>query len=130
MEIAVDFPGGACVNARFGSFTVETDQPTDNGGNSTAPTPFEMFLASLATCAGYYVLEFCKKRGIPADGLRLIQTMEGNNNSKMLSKIRLEIQLPGGFPKQYAAAVIRAAESCLVKKHIENPPAFEIVTSS
>ena len=125
MEIMVDFPGGARVDAHFGSFTVMTDQPVANGGENSAPTPFEVFQASLATCAGVYVLGFCKMRKIPTQGIRLIQRIEQNPSTKMASKIILEIQLPNGFPQQYASAVIRAAEACLVKKHLENPPAFE-----
>jgi putative redox protein len=128
MEMMVDFPGGSRVNVRFGSFTVETDQPKAYGGEDAAPTPFQLFLASLATCAGFYVLGFCKMRSIPAEGIKLVQKIEQISETKMVGKVRLEIQLPPDFPKQYASAVIRAAESCLVKKHLENPPSFEIVT--
>ena len=129
MEMIVDFPGGARVNAHFGSFTVATDQPKSSGGEGAAPTPFELFLASLATCAGIYVLGFCKMRGIPSEGIRLTQKVERSPETKLATKVRLEIQLPPSFPKQYASAVIRAAESCLVKKHMENPPSFETVTT-
>jgi ribosomal protein S12 methylthiotransferase accessory factor len=68
-------------------------------------------------------------RGIPADGIRLVQKVERDPKTKMASKVRLEIQLPPEFPEQYTSAVIRAAESCLVKKHLEHPPSFEIVTT-
>jgi putative redox protein len=129
VEMTVDFPEGTRVSAHFGSFVVETDQPKPNGEAGSAPTPFELFLASLATCAGIYVLGFCKMRGIPADGIRLVQKVERDPQTKMTGKIRLEIKLPEGFPEQYTSAVIRAAESCLVKKHLEHPPSFEIVTT-
>lgn len=129
MEIMVDLPGGSRVDAHFDTFTVKTDQPVAFGGDNSAPSPFEVFLASLATCAGFYVLGFCKSRGIASEGIRLIQKAERNPDNKMASKISLDIQLPETFPKQYFSAVIRAAESCLVKKHLENPPAFEISTS-
>ena len=129
MEMTVDFPGGSRVSAHFGSFVVETDQPKSNGEAGSAPTPFELFLASLATCAGIYVLGFCKMRGIPADGIRLVQKVERDPLTKMAGKVRLEIKLPEGFPEQYTSAVIRAAESCLVKKHLEHPPSFEIATT-
>jgi ribosomal protein S12 methylthiotransferase accessory factor len=128
MDMTVEFPGGSRVNARFGSFTVETDQPKAYGGEDTAPSPFQVFLASLATCAGFYVLGFCKMRQISPEGIRLVQKIEQNPETKMVSKIRIEIQLPPDFPQQYASAVIRAAESCLVKKHLEHPPSFEVVT--
>lgn len=128
MEMIVDFPGGTRVDAHFGSFVVSTDQPAGNGGQDTAPSPFELFLASLATCAGFYVLGFCKMRGIPCEGIRLVQKLERNPSTKMVGKVMVEIQLPGEFPQQYVSAVVRAAESCMVKKHLENPPVFEITT--
>ncbi len=129
MEIAVDFPGGSRVDAHFGSFTVQSDQPRAGGGEGIAPTPFELFLASLATCAGFYVLGFCRMRRISTEGIRIIQKVERNAVTKMADKVLLDIKLPPGFPEQYTSAVIRAAESCLVKKHLEKPPAFEIRTS-
>ena len=129
MDITVDFPGGARVDAHFGSFTVHTDQPYNYGGDNTAPSPFELFLASLATCAGYYVLSFCEMRGISAEGIRIIQHVEQNPVDKMVRKITVDIRLPADFPQQYVSAVRRAAESCLVKKHLESPPAFEVKTS-
>lgn len=130
MKITVDFPGGAQVDAHFGSFVVKTDQPVSSGGGGSAPSPFELFLASVATCAGFYVLQFCRMRKIATDGMKIIQELEQDPSTKLIRKVRLDIQLPAGFPKEYAAAAIRAAESCLVKKHLETPPAFEITTSA
>ena len=129
MEILVDFPGGSRVNAQIGAHTVRTDQPNENGGEDTAPSPFEMFLGSMATCAGFYVLSFCKMRDIPSAGILLIQRVERDPHTKMIGKIVQEIQLPPEFPEQYIPAVQRAAGSCTVKKHLEQPPAFEITAT-
>jgi ribosomal protein S12 methylthiotransferase accessory factor len=130
MEMRVSFPGGARVDARFGQFTVQTDQPIDNGGDSSAPSPFDLFLASVATCAGIYVLGFCRQRGLPVEGINLIQRVKISPKTKLAEKISLEIQLPAGFPEKYHAAVIRAAEQCKVKKHFEYPPEVEIMMST
>jgi putative redox protein len=129
MEIIVDFPGGSRVNAQIGPHTITTDQPKANGGEDTGPTPFEIFLGSLATCAGFYVLGFCKMRNIPSAGIRLIQKVERDPETKMARKVVQEIQLPPEFPEQYIPAVKRAAETCLVKKHMDQPPAFEITAT-
>ena len=126
MELIVDFPGGARVDAHFGAYTIHTDQPLSAGGAETAPTPFATFLAAIGTCAGIYVLGFCQRRSIPTDGLRLIQRMEVDPASGLVRTIRLDIELPVGFPDRYREAVIRAAEQCAVKKHLDHPPAFEI----
>ena len=53
------------------------------GGNGSAPPPFDLFLASLATCAGIYVLGFCEKRSIPHDGIRLEQRWERGSGGKI-----------------------------------------------
>jgi len=129
MEIVIDFPSGARVDAHFGQFTVKTDQPSQGGGASSAPTPFDTFLASIGTCAGIYVLGFCRQRGIATDGIRLIQRMQVDPATGLVSKILLDIQLPPEFPEKYKAAVIRSADQCKVKKHFERPPVFEIATT-
>lgn len=128
MEMVIDFPGGARVDAHFGPYTVKTDQPPMGGGEGSAPTPFAVFLASIGTCAGIYVLGFCRQRGLPTDGIRIIQRMHTNPFNGMVEKIDLEIQVPPTFPEKYRPSLVRAAELCAVKKHFENPPQFEITT--
>lgn len=128
MEMMIDFPGGARVDAHFGSYTVMTDQPPIGGGTGSAPTPFSLFLASLGTCAGIYVLGFCQQRGLPTEGMRIIQRLSSDPMSGMINKVELEIQTPPGFPEKYLPSLIRSAELCAVKKHMERPPKFEIYT--
>ena len=125
MEMIIDFPGGSRVDAHFGGFTVPTDQPP----MASAPTPFAVFLSSIGTCAGIYVLGFCQQRGIPTNGVRIVQRTHGNPFTHMIEKIDLEIQIPASFPDKYRESLIRSAELCAVKKHLENPPSFEITTT-
>lgn len=128
-EILVTLPGGSRVDARFRGFTIATDQPAYAGGTNTAPSPFDLFLGSLATCAGYYVLAFCRERQILTDGITLIQRMERIPPAKLITKIAIEIRLPAGFPVKYKDAVIKAADQCAVKAHLASPPDFEITSS-
>jgi ribosomal protein S12 methylthiotransferase accessory factor len=125
MEMIIDFPGGSKVDAHFGPFTVQTDQPPV----SSAPAPFDLFLSSIGTCAGIYVLGFCRQRGLPTEGLKIVQKVFRDPADRMVDRIELEIQLPAGFPEKYREAVIHSAELCAVKKHLERPPHFEITTS-
>jgi putative redox protein len=130
MEMVIDFPGGAKVDAHFGGFTIHTDQPPMGGGDGSAPTPFAVFLASIGTCAGIYVLGFCKQRGLPTEGIRIVQRMYNDPFSGMIGKIDLEIQVPPSFPEKYRPSLVRSAELCAVKKHFENPPKFNIFTQA
>lgn len=128
MEMIIDFPGGARVDAHFRGHDLPTDQPAGGGGQDSAPMPFELFLASIGTCAGIYILGFCRQRGIPTEGIRILQRNNFNPLNGMVDKIDLEIQVPPTFPKQYHEALIRSADLCKVKKTLEHPPTFEIVT--
>ncbi len=124
MEMEITFPGGARVDANFGGFTIKTDQPPV----ASAPTPFATFLASIGTCAGIYVLGFCQQRGIPTKDIKIVQRMYSDRMTGLVGQIDLEIQLPPDFPAKYKDAVIRSAEQCAVKKHLEHPPVFNVTT--
>jgi putative redox protein len=126
VEMIIDFPGGARVDAHFGDFVVPTDQPPAGGGEGSAPTPFATFLSTIGTCAGIYVLGFCRQRGLPTEGIRLVQKMRVDPMTHLVSDVQVTIELPEGFPGKYADAVVRAAEQCAVKKHFEHPPVIRV----
>lgn len=127
MEMLIDFPGGARVDAHFHGVTVKTDQPAPVGANSAA-SPFDTFLASIGTCAGIYVLGFCQSRNLPVEGIRIRQGVDYDHMTGMVTKITLDIEVPPGFPDKYYPALVRAADQCKVKKHLEHPPAFDVKT--
>lgn len=124
--ISVTFPAGLKVDAEYRGFIIRTDQPVYAGGEGSAPAPFDLFLASLATCAGFYVLVFCQERQILTERLSLTMSTEKNPDTKMIEKISIAINLPPEFPEKYKKAVIRAADTCAVKAHLFRPPFFEI----
>jgi ribosomal protein S12 methylthiotransferase accessory factor len=124
MEILIDFPGGSRVDAHFRGFTVPTDQPPA----ATAPTPFDVFLSSIGTCAGIYVLGFCQQRGLPTEGIQIVQHIHSNPLTHMVDQIDLDIVIPPSFPEKYRDSLIRSAELCKVKKHLEQPTKFQITT--
>lgn len=124
MEMKMRFPGGDRVEAQWDGLSVATDQ------DGSAPSPFHLFLASLGTCAGFYVVNFCKSRKISTAGLEMTERVVWNNDTHMVDKVQIDIRLPAGFPEQYKEAVLRAARTCAVKKHLERPPAIELALVS
>ena len=127
-SMTVSFPGGKKVNASYDGFTIETDQDPESGGDGSAPEPFALFLASLATCSGIYVLGFCQKRQIPHEGIRITQSWTMEGEKKNLTDVKITIEVPTDFPEKYHSALIRVASQCKVKKTLENPPNFEVET--
>jgi putative redox protein len=129
MDMKITFQGGKRVYAEYNGFVHKTDQPREAGGESSAPEPFDLFLVSLGTCAGIYVLSFCQKRGIDAAAIELRQRMEWDPRTHLLAKVEIEIVLPASFPEKYRAAVVQSAQLCTVKKHLENPPKFNLFST-
>ena len=127
MEITLD--GKKKVNALYNGFIIKTDQPVEAGGDAAAPAPFDLFLASIGTCAGIYVKGFCDQREIPTDNIKIVQTMEFNRETRLISNISLDIQLPSDFPEKYKDAVINVANLCAVKKHLKNPPQIDVTAT-
>ena len=127
MEIT--FEGGKVVIASHNRHIIKTDQPVENGGGNTAPAPFDLFLASIGTCAGIYIKSFCDNRRIPAENIKIIQQIEYDAETHLPENITLDIKLPQDFPEKYRDSVINVAGLCAVKKSISNPPKFNILTS-
>jgi len=126
MEMEVCFPGNLRVDSSYKGFTVHTDQPRESGGDGSAPEPFDVFLSSIGTCTGVYILYFCRNRGIDTTGIKLVLRFDRNEKTRMVENVSIRILLPRDFPDRYREALIRTAGLCTVKKHLTHPPAFDI----
>jgi len=125
VTLEVSFPGGVAVDATVQGHAVHTDQPLASGGGDSGPAPFDLFLASIATCAGFYALRFCQERGLPTDGLALTLTPV-RDEMRRLSVIRLDLKTPSAFPEKYRDALVRVVDHCAVKRAILDPPTFDV----
>jgi putative redox protein len=125
-ELKVVFSGNYKIDVEYKGFTVKTDQPARDGGDNTAPAPFDLFLVSVAACAGFYALAFCRERQISTEGLGVTMTTERGEVSRMIDKISIVVDVPPGFPEKYRSALAKAVDHCTVKAHMMRPPQFEI----
>jgi putative redox protein len=114
------------VSANYKGFTIVTDQPEKAGGNNSALSPFDLFMVSIGTCAGWYVKSFCQKRGLSEKGIKISQKTRFNIDKKLHEKIEIELTIPADFPENYIEPLIKAASACTVKKHLADAPEFEI----
>jgi uncharacterized OsmC-like protein len=126
MEMQITFPGGKRVNSTYKGYTVKTDQPRSEGGEGTAPEPYDLFLSSLGTCAGVYLVYFCDARNISMEGIAMNVTVEHNQKTHMMEKVTIHIGFPGHFPQKYRKAAVKAAEMCTVKRSLLNPPEIQV----
>ena len=123
-HIEIDFPGGARVDARIREHTIATDQQVEHGGPGSAPQPFDLFLASIASCAGIFALKFCQSRELPTAGMRLTMDWLGHKTDPSAASVVLRLTLPEGFPDKYRDGILRSMDLCAVKRSIEHAPQF------
>ena len=128
-EMEISFPGGKKVYANYNGFEIQTDQSVKDGGDNSAPTPSDLFFASLGTCTALYALRFCESRRIDAEKLQIKLELQSNKKTHMVEKIIYKISLPPEFPEKYTSALIKSMKVCYVKKHLEQPPLFEFEIS-
>jgi ribosomal protein S12 methylthiotransferase accessory factor len=126
-SMIVTMPGGRRVTASYNGFEIVTDQSVEHGGEASAPEPFDLFLASLATCAGAYVVGFCRNRDIDVEGVRIVQSWQRDQEGRVTT-VAIRIEVPESFPAKYHEALVRVADKCSVKKAIQNPPEFVVET--
>jgi ribosomal protein S12 methylthiotransferase accessory factor len=123
MKIEVTFPGGAAVDATVRNHVIHTDQPAPAGTDS-GPSPFDLFLASIATCMGFYALRFCQERSLATEGLGVTLEPVRAVAGGPVTAIDVQVRLPGEFPQKYGEALKRAVDHCAVKRHMMEPPEF------
>lgn len=130
MEIRVALRGQKKISGHFDGFEVMTDQPLKSGGEGSAPSPFDLFLASIATCAGFFVQSYCQTRQLPTDGIEILQNLTRDEQTRMVTQISLRVIVPASFPTEHHEGIIAAINSCSVKKHLLHPPAFAVTIQS
>jgi len=103
------------------------DQPTQVGGTDVAPTPVELFAASLATCVAFHAGRYLKRHGLPRGGLRVHTefTMAADPPARVES-LRITITPPPALSAQRHAAMLAVASHCTVHNTLRLPPRVEI----
>ena len=110
---------------------LRVDQPLEAGGTDTAPTPTELFAASLATCVAFYAGRYLHRHDLPRTGLRVRTefTMATDRPARVTS-LRLVIVPPPELPERRRAALLAVASHCAVHNTLHQPPEIDIELES
>lgn len=103
------------------------DQPTDAGGTDTAPTPTELFAASLATCVAFYAGRYLHRHGLHRSGLRVrTQFTMAPDRPARVASVRVTVLPPPALSAQRHAALLAVASHCTVHNTLHQPPEITI----
>ena len=101
---------------------LHVDQPVDGGGEDTAPTPTELFVASLASCVAFYARRYLKRHGLPEDGLSVSAEADMGSKPSRVASMRVTVTLPAGVPEEKRQALLAVASHCTVHNTLTNAP--------
>lgn len=123
----VRFVSGEAYAVTVRGHRVVVDQPAEVGGQDSAPTPTELFVASLASCVAFYAGRFLTRHGYSRDGLAVSADYEmASDRPARVSNIRLMVRVPAGLPPQRWAALRAVASHCTVHNSLADPPPVSI----
>ena len=123
----VRFVAGEAYEVAVRGHRVLVDQPADAGGQDSAPTPTELFVASLAACVAFYAGRFLTRHGYSRDGLAVSVGYEmATDRPARVGGIRLTVRVPAGVPPQRWTALRAVVSHCTVHNSLASPPPVSI----
>lgn len=123
----IKYIGGKKFSAVNRAHTIIIDQPKEGGGEDEGPTPPELFVDSLGSCIGVYVLAFCKNTGLDPSGMKIaLEWEKASDKPARIKSINAKIELPNAMVGLRAAALLKVAESCLIHETIKLKPEINI----
>ncbi|WFE28783.1 OsmC family protein [Solwaraspora sp. WMMD791] len=106
---------------------VFVDQPATNGGDDGAPTPVELFVASLASCVAFYAGRYLQRHGLSREGLAVsARYVMATDRPARVGAIRIEVTAPADLPAGRRAALRAVAAHCTVHNSLVEVPRVEI----
>ena len=110
---------------------VRVDQPLDEGGDDTAPTPTELFVASLGLCVAFYAGRFLDRHGIDRTGLAVqVAWRMAEGRPARVGQIVITVTPPHAMPPERLPAFLAVARGCTVHHSLAQPPAVDISLSA
>jgi len=106
--------------------TLLVDQPIDAGGTDVAPTPTELFIASLVSCVAFYARRYLARHDLPTTGLVVTATYTMADRPARVGEIKVAVAVPEGVPDERHAALLAMASHCTVHNSLEQSPQVTI----
>lgn len=125
MEVIADYTQGVQFRLQARGHEILCDQPETNQGADTGMTPPELLLASLASCAGFYAVQYLRTRQLPTEGLRVRVTAGKAAQPARLGSFRIEVSIPE-VEERHREGVMRAVKQCLIHNTLVHPPTIDI----
>jgi uncharacterized OsmC-like protein len=121
---------GDAYEIRVRGHVLTVDQPTDAGGKNTAPTPVELFVSAVASCAAHYAGRFLDRHDLTRDGLRVrAEFRTADDRPPRVAALSLVVEAPS-LPPERLAALRAVVSHCTVTNTLARPPEVSLEVRS
>lgn len=124
--VSVTHRGGDRFEISVRDHLVTVDQPEAMGGEDSAPTPTELFVASLASCVAFYARRYLARHDLPVEGLRVETSYEMGTRPSRVSSFDVKVHLPEGVPEDRHKALMAMVSHCTVHSTLQHEPDVSI----
>jgi len=125
-QIAVHHLDGDRFAISVRGHTISVDQPVDAGGTDTAPTPTELFVASVAGCVAHYARRYLARHDIGSDGMAVTARYVMAERPARVDAVDIHITPPDSLPVERRDAFLAVASHCTVHNSLAQPVAVQI----
>ena len=123
--ITVRHAGGDRLVATVRGHELLTDQPVEDGGEDSGPTPTELFAVSLASCVAFYAERFLRRNRLSTQGLLVSCAYGWAENPHRVGELELTVDAPG-LPAEKREAFARVIDHCTIHNTLKQPPEVRI----
>lgn len=112
--ITTAYKGNMLFETTLGNHVVQIDVPAAMGGADRGPTPPELFIASLGSCVGAFVANYCEQAGVDTRDMQVDVSFDKLSDPTRLANLAVKVTLPHGDCRNRERAMLRVAEHCPV----------------
>jgi putative redox protein len=103
---------------------VVADEPTDNGGDDSGPSPQELLAASLASCTAITMEMYANRKGWDVGEVVVDVNFEPAQRGSP-TRFQMEVRMPKELPEEQRERLMQIAAKCPVHRTLEGEVMFE-----
>jgi putative redox protein len=103
---------------------VISDEPEDNGGDDTGPSPQELLAASLASCTAVTIEMYADRKGWDIGEVAVDVDYEPAQRGSP-TRFAMSVRLPKELPEDQRQRLMQIAAKCPVHRTLEGEVMFE-----
>lgn len=129
MKSNIIYTGNTIFKTKIRGHEIVMDLSEKLGGDNTAPTPTEFFMASLGSCAGLFAVRYLQTAKLNPEGLSIDLDWKFDRNKTRIERIQISVSVPNATLGRRKKALLMVVRKCIIHNTLKNYPDTEFVVN-